>query len=328
MGLAGECEPRARARRGTVSDASPDLPALIRPEPGPATCKAAPWAGERLRLLRGSGADGPRIAESWEFSTLAGSESRALGRALSETIGRPLPFLAKLIDTAAPLSIQVHPEDDPAAGRLGKEEAWVILDAAEDATLLVGVREGIADATLHATMLRAIEDAAEGERLVESLDRLPVERGMVVLVPAGTVHSIGPGILLAEIQQPTDCTHRLFDYGSDRPIHPEEARAAWRVDARPSVWRPGDPVRPIRGRHLALDVWGPGTSRIESDGVPRLLMAVGEGVEVGVDDEAAEPLAHGELRLHLRGTLRIEVATGGQLVTGFTHSASHTADAD
>jgi len=302
-----------------VSDAIPDPPALIRPEPGPATCKSAPWAGERLRVLRGSGADGPRIAESWEFSTLPGSESRAGGRALSETLGRPLPFLAKLIDTAAPLSIQVHPDDDPAAGRLGKEEAWVILDAADGATLLVGVRQGIDDETLHGSMLRAIEDAAEGERLIGSLERLPARRGMVVLVPAGTVHSIGPGILLAEIQQPTDCTYRLFDYGSDRPIHPEDARAAWRLDARPSVWRPGDPIRPIRGRHLSLDVWGPGEARIEPDGTPRLLMAVGSGVTVAADDGDAERLEHGELRLHLRGALQIRIEAGGQLVTGFAH---------
>ena len=310
-----------------MSDPNALPPALIRPEPGPATCKSAPWAGERLRHLRGEGADGPRIAESWEFSTLAGSESRALGRALSETIGGALPFLAKLIDTAAPLSIQVHPEDDPAAGRLGKEEAWVILDAAEDATLLAGVREGIDDETLDATMRRAIEDpAAGGDRLIDALERLPVERGMVVLVPAGTVHSIGPGILLAEIQQPTDCTYRLFDYGSDRPIHPEASRAAWRVGARPNVWRPGDPVRPIRGRHLALDVFEAGDARIEPDGVPRLLMSVGDGVRVAVDDGAPERLAHGELRLHLRGALRIEVAAGGQLVAGVTRSPTAGAD--
>ncbi len=258
------------------------MPPLIRPEPGPATCKSAPWAGEKLRALKGGVPNDPRIAESWEFSTLVGSESRALGRDLSEVIGRELPFLAKLIDTAAPLSIQVHPEDDPTNGRAGKEEAWVILDTIDGANVLAGVREGIDDEALRTAMKCAIDDPSEGDGLLNSLERIPVERGMIILVPAGTIHSIGGGILLAEIQQPVDCTYRLFDYGSDRPIHPEQSHAAWRVDARPQIWRPGDPIEEIRGRHLSLDVWREGDATIEESREPRLLMAVGNGIRLWV----------------------------------------------
>lgn len=291
---------------------------LIRPEPGPTTLKGAPWGGRRLAALRaGEGsptnatdgstagpADEPNdghalpIGESWEFSTLAGSESRAQGRALSEVLGRPLPFLAKLIDTAAPLSIQVHPEDDPASGRLGKEEAWIVLDAEPGASVLAGAADGVGEQDLARAMEEAIARPERGAVLLEALRRIPVERGMVILVPAGTVHSIGAGILLAEIQQPTDCTHRLFDYGSDRPIHPEASRAAWRIEAQPRIWRPGEPSGWLRGRHVALHVQTSGTSMLgvkevrsgdedehgaggrgDAEG-PRLLVAVGEGVRL------------------------------------------------
>lgn len=342
---------------------------LIRPEPGPTTLKRAPWGGRRLAALRvqeGSPAatDGPTagaadqtndghglpIGESWEFSTLAGSESRAQGRALSEVLGRPLPFLAKLIDTAAPLSIQVHPEDDPASGRLGKEEAWIVLDAEPGASVLAGAADGVADRDLARAMEEAIARPERGAVLLEALRKIPVERGMVILVPAGTVHSIGAGILLAEIQQPSDCTHRLFDYGSDRPIHPDASRAAWRIEAQPRIWRPGEPSGSLQGRHVALHVQTPGESllggRDSEDGSgededggpdgrtgreakgPRLLVAVGEGVRLsGAGDDAARDhaggadeegiaMAHGDLLLHLDGALRVSVDEGSLLVSG------------
>jgi hypothetical protein len=314
--MGAPADPSLAEQERQLTDALLDLPALIRPEPGPATCKSAPWAGERLVVLKGGSPGDARIAESWEFSTLAGSESRALGRALSDVIGRDLPFLAKLIDTAAPLSIQVHPEDDPAIGRVGKEEAWVILDAIEGADLLAGVRSGTSDDALRSAMTSAIEDPERGEGLLDVLERIPVDRGMVILVPAGTVHSIGPDILLAEIQQPVDCTYRLFDYGSDRPIQPDASSAAWRIDARPRIWRPGDPMRRIEGKHLALDIWSVGEATIEEDRVPRLLMAVGDGVHVSAGERMEEPIEHGQLRLHMHGPLHVRIDEGATLVTG------------
>jgi len=360
---------------------------LIRPEPGPTTLKAVPWGGRRLAALRNrvfstthtpanttpaltpptttapttaaddavagpadGAADGLPIGESWEFSTLPGSESRAQGRALSEVLGRPLPFLAKLIDTAAALSIQVHPEDDPASGRLGKEEAWIVLDAEPGASVLAGAADGVGDRDLARAMEEAIARPERGAVLLEALRKIPVERGMVILVPAGTVHSIGAGILLAEIQQPTDCTYRLFDYGSDRPIHPDASRAAWRIEAQPRIWRPGEPSGSLQGRHVALHVQTPGESllggRDSEDGSgededggpdgrtgreakgPRLLVAVGEGVRLsGAGDDAARDhaggadeegiaMAHGDLLLHLDGALRVSVDEGSLLVSG------------
>jgi hypothetical protein len=331
---------------------------LIRPEPGPTTLKRVPWGGRRLAALRGRGepptttAAGPNdelpIGESWEFSTLAGSESRTQGRALSEVLGGPLPFLAKLIDTAAPLSIQVHPEDDPVSGRLGKEEAWIVLDAEPGASVLAGAADGVRDDDLARAMEEAIARPERGAVLLEALRKIPVERGMVILVPAGTVHSIGAGILLAEIQQPTDCTHRLFDYGSDRPIHPEAARAAWRIDAQPRIWRPGEPSGSLQGRHLTLHVQTPGEATLseamlgeealggqravqggsgrgsagasgteagrygggETEG-PRLLVAVGEGVRLyGPGPEGSSPASPVESNADCADAPRPDVRSG------------------
>ena len=171
-----------------------------------------------------------RIGESWEFSTLPGSESRVGDRPLAAALGRPLPFLAKLIDTALPLSVQVHPGDDPTTGAPGKEEAWVVLAADPDAR----VWAGLAPTCSPAEFRRAV---AAGEPLLHLLRTIPVVAGSVLLIPARTVHAIGGGILLAEIQQPSDCTFRFHDHGSERPIQPREALAAVDLDQQAFVPR-------------------------------------------------------------------------------------------
>lgn len=295
-----------------------DVPPLLAPQPGPATLKGVRWGGTRLAALRGApaGVSLP-IGESWEFSTLPGAGSRALGRDLVDVLGGPLPFLAKLIDTAAPLSIQVHPHDDPARGTLGKEEAWIILDAADGAAVLAGAADGIDDRSLRDAMQVAIDDPSRDSRLIEALRRIEVSPGMVIVVPAGTVHAIGPGVLLAEIQQPVDCTYRLFDYGSGRPIHPEDAAAAWHIDAQPKVWRPGQPRTDLHGRHVSLDVRLPGVSTLDATQVPHLLVAVGGSVRVHAHEPSTTiTIGHGDLLLHVRGAADIEVSDGGQLVVG------------
>lgn len=309
-----------------MTTSAAECPPLLRPQPGPTTLKQTRWGGTRLAALRGAGPDAGAIGESWEFSTLPGSMSQAQGQPLQALLGEPLPFLAKLIDTAKPLSIQVHPQDDVATGRLGKEEAWVILDAAPGASLLAGVADGVDDEALHAAMLHAIENPQHDSTLISALRRIEVQRGMVVVVPAGTVHAIGPGILLAEIQQPVDCTYRLFDYGSGRPIHPEQAHAAWRVEATAEVWRPGQPARALTGQHVDLRTHGPGVHIVSADATPRLLIAVAhdEGAKVtarvGTSANAGSPctamMVHGDLLLHVRGELEVEVQRGAQLVTG------------
>ncbi|MCE2390653.1 MAG: class I mannose-6-phosphate isomerase [Proteobacteria bacterium] len=283
------------------------------PEPGPRTLVEARWAGRRLAEMRG--AQGRPIGESWEFSTLPERESFASGRPLSQALGRPLDLLAKLIDTGRPLSVQVHPGDDPRSGRLGKEEAWVVLRADPDAAVRVGVRDGV-DATAFADRLRAAPEGREREReLLDSLCRLPVRTGSVVLVPAGAVHAIGGGILLAEIQQPTDRTYRLYDYGSGRELHVRAGLEAMDPDARAQVWEPGAPARTLRGRNVELRVLPPGEHSLEADSKDRLVIPVGGGVEIEADD-ARESLPPAALRLVTPGDLSVSVPPESLAVVG------------
>ena len=133
-----------------------------------------------------------------------------IGTAPSARYGDTFPLLAKFIDAADKLSIQVHPDDSyahehEADSDHGKSEAWLILEAAPDAHIIWGFKDALTPAEVKA--------AAREERLEPHLNKVPVEAGDVVYNPAGTVHAIGAGIFLFEIQQASDLTYRLYDYG-------------------------------------------------------------------------------------------------------------------
>lgn len=277
---------------------------LLRPEVGPSTLKVTRWGGRRLATLRGAAA-GSAVGESWEFSTLPGSESRSGGRPLARVLGGPLPFLAKLLDTALPLSVQVHPGDGPDGP--GKEEAWIVLDADPDACVWAGLARGC-------TRKQFSDALARGPACMDLLRRIPVAAGTVVLVPAGCVHAIGGGILLAEIQQPRDATLRFYDHGSERPIQPAAALDLLDPEAEAVVWRPQEPPRPIRGRHVALELLGPGEHTREA-GAPTLLVPVCGRVLARAGDDH-EALAPGELRLVPDGACRLAVERSGLCVAG------------
>lgn len=289
---------------------------VLAPEPGPETLKERRWGGHRLARLRGR-ADlaGRPIGESWEFSTLPGSQSRTAGADLRASLGRPLPFLAKLIETRLPLSVQVHPDDDPVTGRPGKEEAWVVLEADPGAHVLVGLRPGIDRARLEALTRAADADPARGPELLAALVEIPVVPGTCVLLRAGTVHAIGGGILLAEIQQPTDCTHRLFDHGSGRELHVDQALATTVVDAAAQVWRPGEPVRELGGKHVRLSACPAGRHAFDASGVDRLVVAVAGGARLVGD--APSTLTAGDLRLCTGGPFELDVEAGGLAVVAW-----------
>ena len=126
------------------------------------------------------------------------------------------PLLVKFLFTSSRLSVQVHPEDDYAEKHhqsLGKTEAWFVVDAKPGAEVALGFRENISSARLRAS-------AVSGE-IEELLDWRPVSAGDVVFVPAGTVHAIGAGLTICEIQQNSDITYRLYDYGRPRELHLE-----------------------------------------------------------------------------------------------------------
>lgn len=145
------------------------------------------------------------------------------------TAERELPLLVKLIFTSERLSVQVHP-DDGEDGERGKTEMWHILEAEPGAEIALGFREPI-------TRERLLESTRTGE--IEKLVRwVPVKAGETYFTPAHTVHAIGAGIVLCEIQQHSDVTYRLWDYGRPRPIHVEKAVPIAELSVHPGACRP------------------------------------------------------------------------------------------
>jgi len=129
-----------------------------------------------------------------------------------------LPLLVKFVFTTEALSVQVHPDDAFAAAHensLGKTEMWYVLRAEEGARVAVGLRESITAAQLRAAALDGTI-----ERMLNWVD---VKQGDAFFIPSGTVHAIGPGLALCEIQQHSDITYRLYDYGRPRELHLEKA---------------------------------------------------------------------------------------------------------
>ncbi|MEO5640482.1 MAG: class I mannose-6-phosphate isomerase [Sphingomicrobium sp.] len=140
--------------------------------------------------------------------------------------GEPSDILAKYLFTTERLSIQVHPDEATAHARglpHGKDECWIVLDAAPGAEIGIGTREPISPDDLLA--------AARDGTIERHIDWRPAHRGQFIYNPAGSVHALGPGLTLLEIQQSFDVTYRLFDYGRPRPLHLTESLDV--VDPRP-----------------------------------------------------------------------------------------------
>lgn len=224
------------------------------------------WGGRRLNDEFAKSLPLTPLAETWECSThpdgestivcgtFAGQTLRSVLRAHPEYLGQhcenesgELPVLIKLIDACRDLSVQVHPDDAFAAscenGQRGKSELWYVLDAEKDAQLVYGLSHDT-DAD---TLRRAIADGT----LTHYLQRVPVQTDDVFFIPAGTVHAIGAGCLIAEIQENSNLTYRLYDYdrvdknGQKRPLHVEKALAAARLTASAA---PRQPMRVLNYR--------------------------------------------------------------------------------
>jgi mannose-6-phosphate isomerase len=142
---------------------------------------------------------------------------------------RELPLLVKLIFTSERLSVQVHP-DDGEDGPRGKTEMWHILEAEPGATIALGFREPV-------SRERLVESTRTGE-IETLLNWIEVKPGETYFTPAHTVHAIGAGIVLCEIQQNSDVTYRLWDYGRPRPIHVEQATPIADLGVHPGAVRP------------------------------------------------------------------------------------------
>ena len=209
-------------------------------------CKQYLWGGEKLIREYGISSQNTPLAEAWVLSAHSDGDSRISfsdeacfleGESFAEylkshpeaagTLGKAFPFfptLIKLIDAKKALSIQVHPDDSFALsreGQYGKTEMWIVLEREEGAFLYFGFQRDYTEEEIR----RAIEE----ENFPSLLCKVMVEPGDVFFIPAGTVHAIGAGILLAEVQQNSNLTYRVYDYGrkdaqgNTRELHVEKA---------------------------------------------------------------------------------------------------------
>lgn len=223
------------------------------------------WGGTKLREVYGKPCDFDKVAESWELSTHPAGESRVDGgeyngltlsqyfQQVPQALGKnaaafeSFPVLIKLIDAKDPLSIQVHPSDEYALrveGEYGKTEMWVIVDCEPGAFLYFGVNRLVSKEEFR----QRIED----NTVLEVLNKVEVHPGDVFFIQAGTIHAIGAGILICEIQQNSNCTYRVYDYdrrgadGRPRELHIEKALDVCRLEPSDTASRLGE-VKALAG---------------------------------------------------------------------------------
>jgi mannose-6-phosphate isomerase len=199
------------------------------------------WGGEKLKTLLNKPISSPITGESWELSTVEGDVSvvangewkgksltaiindapdEIVGTAVHARFGKQFPLLFKYLDAREDLSIQVHPNDELAKKRhnsFGKTEMWYIMQANDDARIIVGFKEN--------SNAAAYLENLKNKTLLSILDDVKVKSGDVFFLETGTVHAIGAGLVVAEIQQTSDITYRLYDFdrvdtnGNTRELH-------------------------------------------------------------------------------------------------------------
>lgn len=214
------------------------------------------WGGQKINTYLGKDFSPlPNCGETWEISgvksdvsvvengALAGKSLASIlethrgdlvGKQIYEKFGNEFPLLVKFIDANDDLSIQVHPDDELAKKRhksFGKTEMWYVIQADQGASLIAGFNQKVNEEIY-------IEKLNSG-KLADILNKEEVEAGDVFFLPAGRVHTIGKGLLIAEIQQTSDITYRIYDFdrvddkGNKRELHTEEALAALDYEVYP-----------------------------------------------------------------------------------------------
>ncbi len=211
------------------------------------------WGGTRLKDEYGKNIDMTPLAETWECSVHTDGQSTVAngtfkGMTLADVLREhpeylgtkfnngKLPVMVKLIDAKNDLSVQVHPDDDYAREHeqdSGKTEMWYVLDADDGASLIYGFR--------HKVNEKILRNAVRTKTLDKHLQKVKVHRGDMYYVPAGTVHGVGKGILLAEVQESSNVTYRVYDYdrvdkdGKKRELHLDKAVEVMNMNPSPDV---------------------------------------------------------------------------------------------
>jgi mannose-6-phosphate isomerase len=289
--------------------------------------KARVWGGRRLQAHYDKPvlADDTPCGESWELVDLPDDQSvvqngplaqATLGELVrhhrdwlmgsAELLDGRFPLLLKLIDAQKTLSVQVHPDAAVAAALGGrpKTEAWVVLHADPHSVLYLGLKRGVTR--------KQLAEACKGPSLEHLVHRVPVTAGDVVFIPAGTVHAIGGGLVLAEMQQASDTTYRLHDWGrvgldgKPRTLHLDEALQAIHYDQLedPPPWQPHrGPGRVVAGPDFVIELQAVQPQKpvsYEMD-VPLVVLCLGNTLRVKTgersDDSATAVLQPGQCAL-------------------------------
>ena len=207
--------------------------------------KSILWGGEKIVPFKHLTSDQKQVGESWEVSGVKDNESvvsdgkykgwtlnklvetlkdKLVGKENYERFGNEFPLLVKFIDAREQLSIQVHPTDEQAQAQglgRGKTEMWYVVESDADASLRSGLKQQITP--------KQYKEMVENDTITEALSEYPVKEGDVFFLPAGRIHSIGAGCFLAEIQETSDVTYRIYDFkrkdneGNYRELHTKEA---------------------------------------------------------------------------------------------------------
>ena len=255
-----------------------------------------PWGRTQLPERFGP-SDGDRLGEIW-FQRDGGSNDA---------------LLVKYLFTSERLSVQVHPDDNAAtaAGHdRGKDEAWLILDAEPGAEIAIGLKERLSADTLRASGL-------DGS-IVDRLDWRAVSPGDAFYSPAGTLHAIGAGLTLLEVQQNADITYRFYDYGRDRELHLDEAVAAADTESSPgrSVEQPLGHGRSllVSGPKFTVERWWAGRGRLRaSEEAPVWLISLGGRTHANGQplDECSVWIAEADVDLEVDAGAELLVAYEG-----------------
>ena len=262
------------------------------------------WGGNKLVGEYNKKCDMERVAESWELSTHKDGESIVAdgmfaGLTLSEYIKNNeynvlgknaeafdnFPILIKFIDAKETLSIQVHPDDEYSLknnGEYGKTEMWYILDCDEDSYLYYGFNKEISKEEFR----RSIEENI----LLDYLNKVKVNKGDVFFIKAGTVHAIGKGVVICEVQQNSNTTYRVYDYdridkdGNKRPLHIEQAIDVAETKPAKNYKRNGSIL--AKCKYFTVEEFDvDGTERIElTDDSFKSVMVVDGKCEISKDD--------------------------------------------
>lgn len=297
------------------------------------------WGGTRLRDDFGKDCDFDKIAESWELSCHKDGNSvvadgEFAGLTLAQYIEKEgksvlgtncekfenFPILIKLIDAKDNLSVQVHPNNEYAQrveGEYGKTEMWYVVDCDEGASLLYGFKHNITK--------EEFRERIENNTLLEVTNSVPVKKGDVFFIEAGTLHAIGKGILIAEIQQNSNTTYRIYDYGrvgkdgKPRELHVEKAKEVTNlVPPKYPTTAQGAPTAIEGGKETLLrscEYFN--VNKLELDGTTKLTAGEGSFNSLLVLDGAFEIAAGSEKAAAKKGdSLFITAGTGEYTVTG------------